>query len=420
MVLSFCSAPLISAQTTAANNPVVSAVKTGDEIVIESTGGVLTYKAVLSGKEGGNLTRVCVPANGPAVARELNDLFFHGTHGEEYTLRGWTGKSKCIILCSMDVVSQQPGEVVVKADVIAKGTFKIIAQDEALKAKLKQTPLVSYKDKAVEIKRIYTFKPDRVVESDELVWVYPDMEMTTVYFSAAFMPASVQGPALLVKDAANASFYVVSSGGEKLPQGIRYPFTSENFLKNGYKISLRTTQASFDLGMSEKYFYEKPWQQDWYQLSGFMYRLGRHPAGKRLTFAHEVVFSKAASSEMPPLVTIQSPAWDARWLDEKGEVAKYRVGDTVKLAVSAVNSDGSSVPDSDISWEIHIDPWWKTPAVTLKGAKTSYTLPEVATEEDRATAKDRSLLAVIKVKAKGKNGAEAVEPFAMLVGKAGQ
>jgi len=289
-----------------------------------------------------------------------------------------------------------------------------------VKLKIKQRGLVSYKDKAIEIKRSYHFKSDRILESDELVWVYPDMEVTTVYFSAAFMPGCVQGPAQLVKDTAKAGFYVVGSGGEKLPQGISYPFTSENFLKNGYKVSLRTTQASFDFGMSEKYFYEKPWQQDWYQLSGFMYRLGRHPAGKPLTIVNEVVFSKAAPSEMPPLVTIKSPSWDARWLDEKGEVAKYKIGDTMKLAASAINSDGSPVPDSDISWEIHIDPWWKTTAVVLKGANLSYTLPDVENEEDKATAKDRSLLAVIKVKVKGKNGSEAVEPFAMPVGKAGR
>ena len=107
-------------------------------------------------------------------------------------------------------------------------------------------------------------------------------------------------------------------------------------------------------------------------------------------------------------------------MDEKGEVARYKIGDTVKLSASAVNSDGSPVPDQDIIWEIHIDPWWNTPAVTLRGANTSYKLPEVANEQDKTTSKDRNLLAVISVKVKGKNGTEAVEPFAMLVGKSGQ
>ena len=179
-------------------------------------------------------------------------------------------------------------------------------------------------------------------------------------------------------------------------------------------------EASFDLAKSDMYFYEKPWQQDWYQLSGFMYKVAGYPAGKPINMSHEVVFSKANTSEMPPVVTIHSPPWDARWMDEKGEVAKYKIGDTVRLSATAVNSDGSPVPDRDISWEIHIDPWWNTPAVTLQGGLTTYTLPEVANEQDKATAKDRELLAVISVKVKGKNGTEAVEPFAMLVGKAGQ
>jgi hypothetical protein len=256
------------------------------------------------------------------------------------------------------------------------------------------------------------------LDDDELLWVQPDTQVTTVYFTPAFMPGSVQGPARLINGTATADFLVTTSGGKKIPARIAYPFTAETFLKNGHKVSVRTAAASFDLARSDSYFYEKPWQQDWYQLSGFMYKLAGYPAGRPVKLSHEVVFSKASMPEMPPVVTIQSPPWDARWMDEKGEVPKYKIGDTVQLAATAVNSDGSPVPDRDIIWEIHIDPWWNTPAVTLRGGHTSYTLPEVANEQDKAIAQNRALLAVISVKAKGKNGAEAIEPFALLVGKA--
>jgi hypothetical protein len=151
-----------------------------------------------------------------------------------------------------------------------------------------------------------------------------------------------------------------------------------------------------------------------------MYRVAGYPADKPVTVTHEVAFAKATASEMPAVVTIQSPPSEARWMDEKGEVAKFKIGETIKLVASAVNPDGSAVPDDDITWEIHIDPWWNTPTVTLHGANISYKLPEVANEVDKTTSKDRNLLAVITVKAKGKNGTEAAEPFAMLVGKAGQ
>jgi hypothetical protein len=402
--------------TTNTHGATVSALKTGDQIMIESKGGALTYKAVLSSKAGGDITQVSLPADGKIVARELNDIFYHGTHGDEYTLRGWTGKTKFIISCAMEVLAQKPEEVTVKVKVIAMGTFKILTKDEVRRVKLKQS-LKSYRDKAVEIQRTYMFKPDRITVKDEVVWAHTDMEMTTVYFTAAFMPGCVQGPARLVRGATKAPFNVVPSGGGPIPPGITYPFVSENFLKNGYKVTLRTTEASFDFSKSEKYFYEKPWQQDWYQLSGFMYRPEPLPPRKPLTFVNEVMFSKADASEMPPVVTIQSPSWDARWLDETNEVPKYKIGDTIKLSASAVNLDGSRIPDKDISWEIHIDPWWKTPPVTLQGARVSYTLPEVANDEDRKTSENRNLLAVVKVKAKGKNDTEAVEPFAMLVGK---
>jgi hypothetical protein len=305
---------------------------------------------------------------------------------------------------------------VVQVNVQAAGTFKILTADEAVKGKLKGR-LKSYASRTVDITRVYTFKPDRILMNDDILWVYPDMEISTVYVTSSFVPRSVQSPARLVKGAAKADFYATGSGGARLPKGITYPFAAEDFLKNGYKVSMLTTEASFDLAKSDLYFYEKPWQQDWNQLSAFMYNLRGYPANKHITLKNEVVFSKAAMAEMPPVVTIESPAFESRWMDEKGEVAKYKIGDTVKLLAAAVNSDGSAVPDKDISWEIHIDPWWKTPSTILKGARVSYILPEVANEEDKKTSQGRELLAVIKVKARGKNGTEAIEHFAMLVGK---
>jgi len=75
--------------------------------------------------------------------------------------------------------------------------------------------------------------------------------------------------------------------------------------------------------------------------------------------------------------------------------------------------------EDSVSWEIHIDPWWNTPAATLSGGNVSYTIPDVTNEEDKTKSKGRNLLAIVTVKVKGKNGTEAVEPFAMLVGRAG-
>jgi len=415
-----CLASFASAQAPdAKKKSILSAVKSGDSIVVESTGGPIAYKAVVDAKTGGDITQLNLPADGKVIARELNDIFFLGTHGEEYTLRGWTGRNKFTISCTVDLVAQKPDEVVVKADLVTTGTFKILVTEETAKANLKKTH-VSYKEKTLEVKRTYTFRPDRVVMDDQILWVHPDLVMKTFYFTAAFEPASIQGPARLINGTTAKSFYVASSAGKKVPEGIVYPSTAENFLKNGYKVSLRTTAMSFDLGKSDMYFYERPWQQDWFQVSGFMYRLTGTPPGKPIKTSHEAVFSKASASEMPPVVTIKSPSWDARWMDEKGEVAKYKIGERVKLSASAVNSDGSAVPDEDISWEIQIVPWSNTPTATLRGSNTSYILPEATNEEDNAKSKDRNLLAVITVKVKGKNGTEAVEPFAMLLGKKGQ
>ncbi|HEY8750639.1 MAG TPA: hypothetical protein VIM11_21825 [Tepidisphaeraceae bacterium] len=406
---------LSTGRWASAQASVVSAVKSGDAVVVESKGGALRYKVVVDGKLGGDITQLSLPANGPVIAREINDVFFLGQHGEEYTLRGWTGPAKFNISCNVDVVSQRADEVVVQVKLLTTGTFKILVTDEPGKTNLRKAH-TNYKDKTLEVKRIYTFKADRVLINDELLWVHPDIEFKTFYFTAAFMPGAIQGPVRMVNGGTAASFYQTSSGGKKIPLGIAYPFTSENFLKNGFKVSVRNTAVSFNLGESDFYFYEKSWQQDWYQLSGSMYRIVRYPAGQVVKASHEVVFSKATAEDMPPVVTIHSPSLDARWMDEKGEVAKYRIGDTVKLSASAVNADGTTVADQDIAWEIHIDPWWNTPSVTLHGGNVSYTLPEVSNEVDRTTSKDRKFLGVINVKVKGKNGREAMEPFAMLVG----
>jgi hypothetical protein len=241
--------------------------------------------------------------------------------------------------------------------------------------------------------------------------------MRTFYFTPAFMPQTVQGPVRFTNDSAAANFFSTTSGGAKIPAGFTYPFTGGNFLKNGYKINVRTIDASCDLKKSDFYFYEKTWQQDWHQLSGFMYKLDPTPIDKPITITHEISFSKATPAEMPPVVTIHSPTWETRWRDEKDEVPPYKIGDTIKLNASAVNFDGTPVPDQDFAWTIHIDPWWKTPAITLRGATSSFTIPDVTNEEDRKTSKDRTLLAVITLKVKGKNGTESAEPFAMLVGR---
>src|SRR5207253_337225 len=122
--------------------------------------------------------------------------------------------------------------------------------------------------------------------NDELLWAYPDMGIRRLDFSSRFVPGTVQAPARLSNGPMKASFYEVGSGGEKIPKGITYPLTAENFLKNGYVVNVRTTTASFDLGKSDKYFYEKRWQQDWDQVSGYILNVAGYPTGKPVTMTH--------------------------------------------------------------------------------------------------------------------------------------
>jgi hypothetical protein len=416
----FCLAlvSLISAQAAVETNATegMSVAETESELVIESKSGPVTYKAIVDRNQGGDIKELRLPTDSGPVMNDLNQIFFHGTDGDEYTLRGWSGRSKFISSSSAEVLSRKPDEIVVQVEAEAVGTFKIISTNQAVKAKL-AGKLRSYQEKTVKIKRLYAFKPDRIEIADEILWVYPGMDFNAVEWTASFLPGSIQSPARLVKGALKANFYPVGSGGDKLPKGITYPFTAENFLKNGWKVSLLTKGTSFDLQKSDLFFYEKPWQQDWNQSAGFKYNVSGQPEGKSVTLKTELVFSKATLAEMPPVVTLQSPGPEARWMDEKGEVAKYKIGETVKLLVSATNADGTSVADKNISWEIRIDAWWKRAPIALQGPRGSFILPEAANEEEKEVAQARKLLAVIKVTAKGNNGTEATEHFAMLVGK---
>ena len=126
-----------------------------------------------------------LPADGNVIARELNDIFFLGEHGEEFTLRGWTCRNRFPITCAVDLRSQKPDEVIVKVDLITTGIFKFFVTDESAKADLKKTH-VSYKDKTLDVKRTYTFKPDRVLIDDQLLWLHPETKIKTFYFTAAF------------------------------------------------------------------------------------------------------------------------------------------------------------------------------------------------------------------------------------------
>jgi hypothetical protein len=416
----FCMAIVAVAGTQAAEVAKASggmaATTTENEVIVQSDGSPMNYKAVIDRKKGGNIQELCLPAKSQPVASDLNNLFFHGSHGDDYTLRGWSGRDACILSSRVQVVSQKPDEIVVQVSADAAGTFKVISTNPAVKAAL-AGKLRSYKEKTVEIKRLYAFRPDGVDITDEVLWVYPGMEFNKIEWTASFKPGCIQSPARLLKGTVKASFYPVGSGGDKLPKGITYPFTAENIFKNGWKVGLLTTDASFDLQKSDSFFYEKPWQTDWEQSSGFGYVISGQPEGKPVTVRTRLTFAKVTPAEMPPVVTLLSPGPDARWMDEKGEVAKCRIGDTVKLHATAVNADGSPVADKDISWDIRIAAWWKQKPFILQGAQGSYILPQAANEEEKAEAQKRQLLAVIKVTAKGNNGTEATEHFAMLVGK---
>ena len=406
----------LAADTTTTASGRMSATTTESNLIVESSGGPVSYQAVIDRNRGGNIRRLCLPADGQSVVSDLNDIFFYGHHHNEYTLRGWSGRPECIAASSAKVLSERPDELQVQVGADAMGTFKVISTDPAVKVRV-AGKLHSYRDTAVKIKRLYAFKPDRIEMTDEVLWVHPNLEFGCIEWTASFLPGWVQSPARLVKGKVKASFYPVGSSGAVPPKGITYPFTAENFLKNGWKVSLLTTGTSFDLRNSDLFWYEKPWQQDWHQSSGFKYNLAGVPRGRPVIVKTELAFARATPSEMPPLVTIHSPGPEAKFMDEKGEVAKCKPGEVVKLFASAVNADGSPVPSQDISWEIGIDAWWKRPPAIIEGAHGSYRLPEAANDEERTVAQKQDLLAVIKVSARGNNGTEATEHFAMLVGK---
>ena len=405
---------LYSAEIGTAHSPTMSATTTEKEILIQAAGPV-NYQAVVDRQKGGDIKQLCLPATSQPVVDDLNNLFFLGRHGEDYTLRGWTGRDTCILSSAAEVVSQKSDEIVVQVKVEAAGTFKIVSTNPAVKASL-AGKLRSYQEKTVEIKRSYSFQPDGIDITDEVLWVHPGLNFDKIEWTASFLPGCIQSPARLLKGAVKAGFDPVGSGGDKLPVGITYPFTAENILKNGWKVSLLTTSTSFDLQKSGAFFYERPWQTDWNQTAGFGYEIAGQPQGQPTLVKTRVSFAQVNPAEMPPVITLLSPGPKARWMDEKGEVPQYKVGDTVKLQAAAVNADGSPVADQDLSWDIRIAAWWKQKPFVLHGAAGTYTIPHAANEEEKAEAQKRQLLAVLKVTAQGRNGTESTEHFALLVG----
>ncbi len=51
---------------------------------------------------------------------------------------------------------------------------------ETAKANIKKTH-ANYKEKTLEVERTYTFKPDRVVIDDQMLWLNPETQMKTFY-----------------------------------------------------------------------------------------------------------------------------------------------------------------------------------------------------------------------------------------------
>ena len=399
----------------------VTATQIGSNIAIKSTGGPVTYKGIVNAKFGGNITDGCLPADGQPIARELNGLFYYGIHPQGkslYSVRGWPFRESMVRSCTLTLVSQKHDEVVVQADVDLTGTFKVDdAETPEIQAQMAQKiKPQAYKADVVKIKRTITFKSDRFIEKDELNWLYLDAPLATLYFGCTFLPGTFENPVRLIKDGKSFDHNLAGSTSTAMPDEVTFPYSARNFLKNGYTVTVTPLKLSFDTSTSRTYFYEYPWQQDWNQVSDIVYHLNKD-TNEHLTATHEVVFARATPKEQPPLVTFVTPCFGQRWMDEDKEVAHYKVGGKLKLAVKAVNADGTPVDDKDIAWEFRVNRWWRTTPIKLTGNNLDFRIAPTTNAEDIAASKGKALLGIFKVTVTGNNGAKTVETLAVLLGK---
>src|SRR5205823_1559643 len=98
--------------------------------------------------------------------------------------RGWSGKSRFNMACSVDLISQKGDEAIVQVNLLSTGIFKVLTTDQPAAANLRKTH-ASYKEKAIQIKRTYKFTPDRILINDQLIWLYADAPFKTFYATAA-------------------------------------------------------------------------------------------------------------------------------------------------------------------------------------------------------------------------------------------
>ncbi|MBX6313507.1 MAG: serine hydrolase [Isosphaeraceae bacterium] len=251
------------------------------------------------------------------------------------------------------IVAQGEGEVVVEASGRAFGWRLLGPPDE---------PVIEYR-------QVYTFRPDRVACDGEITWIYPHgTRMEDMSVNTFFAPDVVFYPLRLSDDQGRSwDLPITSSKGVRLPEGVAYPANFDVFLKNGYRLRFRPTRLPEVLADSRWYSFERPWQQDWVQSLSIegdtQLTEKRFPAGEPARYQYEMQIARLAPDQVPPRLTLSSP---------KREGA-YRLGEEVRFAASAMDSQGRTLPDDAIEWAVYYP--FNRLVLKHKGARLSHVVP---------------------------------------------
>jgi len=348
--------------------------------------GEPSWKASVSRRHGGALSRFHLPAEGPNLVHDGNNLFAgmffmflssdkrdpsEEKRKEHHAKTTNWGKTK---QATVRAAAIGPEEVVVDVNGDVTG-WRMLGPSGEIVARFTLR---------------YSFRRDRIGVDGAVTWVYGhETQLGTLGLNHFFAPGSVNLPVRMADaDTAALELPVTSSQGEKLPSVLSHPVRADLWLRNGRLIQLRTTSLPDGFKAAPVYFSERPWQQEWAETAGFISKQ-KIPVNQRVPFGYELLIPAELPRNAPPLATIAAP----------GRALHHKPGDTVTLTGVARDREEGALSPERLEWVIQ-KRGSEVPVLIGRGETVSLAIPGDAEEHEfqyvaRLTATDATGLSSI-------------------------
>lgn len=236
LILACCAVRAIAANAPA---PGVLTVKSMGGKVVVTSAATPSWKAVVDSANGGVITELCIPSDGPNIASN-DGTRFDGVCNVVYVDFKETGvdHSGYVAKGSLYYYAHAP-----KIAVMESRPDRVVVTVEGRSGNQvePQVDVISYRQR-------YTFTADRIMCEGDVDWLFDDVvpgsRPELIQLNNVFAPGMVRGE-LRVQDTDTGPLVLLQSNskGMNYPAGIDYPLTVEVPLADGHSLFFRSVEV---------------------------------------------------------------------------------------------------------------------------------------------------------------------------------